>query len=73
MLRGLRKMGPRKDRTASTAQREQDTKKNKRRHLIKSILRYEAKTNADDFNQKTLFELEDWLTTLDQSWSDYKS
>lgn len=66
-------MPPRKERSASTIQRDKDACKNKRKHIVKSISRIHTKTNGDEFNQKTLFELEDWLTTLSENWSDYKA
>lgn len=59
-------------RSASIAQREQDSNQKMRRHLVNSIQRFHANTIDAEFIGKTLFELEDELTSLSEAWMEYK-
>lgn len=60
------------ERSASAIQRDREANKGKRAHFVKSIERAHAKVNDADFIGKTLFELEEELTSLSEAWTEYK-
>lgn len=60
-------------RSASTAQREKDANAKKRKHYVQSLSRARGKIDAENFAEKTQFELEDLLTTLTEDWIEFKA
>lgn len=65
-------MPPTRERTLSQTRREQSAQKKKRLHYVKGMTRVRDEINEQDFSTKTLFQLEELLTALEDNWRDYK-
>lgn len=65
--------GGRSTRSASTIQRERDANAKKRKHYLQSMTRARAKVDAENFDEKSQFELEELLATLGADWNEFRA